>query len=120
MDFNEFQTRKKKIDFYLKEQGWDVTNRASFIPEVDTKQLDVLARSYKVVVYTLENDLVSKYVDHLLLDSLGAPLPIIEAERTLKDPLIGQKQAEQYADNIKQQAGRDIFIFLSNSYEIWF
>ncbi|PKL62761.1 MAG: type I restriction endonuclease subunit R [Methanomicrobiales archaeon HGW-Methanomicrobiales-2] len=120
MDLNEFQTRKEKIDVYLKEQGWDVTNRASVIPEVDTKQSDFLAHSYKTVSETLKNDLESKYVDYLLLDSLGAPLAIIEAKRTLKDPLIGQKQAEQYADDIKRQTGRDVFIFLSNGYEIWF
>ena len=118
MDLNEFQTRKEKIDVYLTEQGWDVTNRASVIPEVDTKQSDFLAHSYKTISETLKNDLESKYVDYLLLDSLGAPLAIIEAKRTSKDPLIGQKQAEQYADDIKRQTGRDVFIFLSNGYEI--
>ena len=118
MDLNEFQTRKEKIDVYLTEQGWDVTNRASVIPEVDTKQSDFLAHSYKTISETLKNDLESKYVDYLLLDSLGAPLAIIEAKRTSKDPLIGQKQAEQYADDIKRQTGRDVFIFLPNGYEI--
>jgi len=120
MDLNELRTRKEKIDVYLAEQGWDVTNRASVILEVDTKQSDFLAHSYKTVAETLKNDLESKYVDYLLLDSLGAPLAIVEAKRTSKDPLIGQKQAEQYADDIKQQTGRDVFIFLSNGYEIWF
>jgi len=120
MDLNELRTRKEKIDVYLAEQGWDVTNRASVILEVDTKQSDFLARSYKTVAETLKNDLESKYVDYLLLDSLGAPLAIVEAKRTSKDPLIGQKQAEQYADDITRQTGRDVFIFLSNGYEIWF
>ncbi len=120
MDLNELRTRKEKIDVYLAEQGWDVTNRASVILEVDTKQSDFLAHSYKTVAETLKNDLESKYVDYLLLDSLGAPLAIVEAKRTSKDPLIGQKQAEQYADDITRQTGRDVFIFLSNGYEIWF
>ncbi|MFA7072961.1 MAG: DEAD/DEAH box helicase family protein, partial [Methanoculleus sp.] len=120
MDLNELRTRKEKIDVYLAEQGWDVTDRASVIPEVDTRQSDFLAYSYKTVAETLKNDLESKYVDYLLLDSLGAPLAIIEAKRTSKDPLIGQKQAEQYADDIKWQTGKDVFIFLSNGYEIWF
>ena len=120
MDLNELRTRKEKIDVYLAEQGWDVTDRASVILEVDTRQSDFLACSYKTVAETLKNDLESKYVDYLLLDSLGAPLAIIEAKRTSKDPLIGQKQAEQYADDIKRQTGKDVFIFLSNGYEIWF
>ncbi|CCJ36023.1 type I restriction enzyme EcoKI subunit R [Methanoculleus bourgensis MS2] len=120
MDLNELRTRKEKIDVYLAEQGWDVTDRASVILEVDTRQSDFLAYSYKTVAETLKNDLESKYVDYLLLDSLGAPLAIIEAKRTSKDPLIGQKQAEQYADDIKWQTGKDVFIFLSNGYEIWF
>ena len=120
MDLNELRTRKEKIDVYLAEQGWDVTDRASVILEVDTRQSDFLAYSYKTVAETLKNDLESKYVDYLLLDGLGAPLAIVEAKRTTKDPLIGQKQAEQYADDIKRQTGKDVFIFLSNGYEIWF
>lgn len=119
MDLNEIQTRKLKIDVLLREQGWDVNNRTQIIAEVDTKQSDFNARDYRDVSETLKNDLESKYVDYLLLDSLGAPLAIIEAKRTSKDPNIGQKQAEQYADDIKRQTGRDVFIFLSNGYEIW-
>jgi len=120
MDLNEIQTRKLKIDVLLREQGWDVGSRSHIIPEVDTKQSDFNAGSYKTVSETLKNDLESKYADYLLLDSLGAPLAIIEAKRTSKDPQIGQKQAEQYADDIKSQTDRDVFIFLSNGYEIWF
>jgi len=36
LDLNEFQTRKLKIDFLLKEQGWDVNDRSKFVLEVDT------------------------------------------------------------------------------------
>ena len=56
----------------------------------------------------------------MLLDSTGNPLAIIEAKRTAKDALMGQKQAEEYADDIKAQTGKDVFIFLSNGYDIWF
>ncbi len=120
MDLNELRARKEKIGVYLADQGWDVANCASVIPEVDTKQSDFLAHSYKTVAETLKSDLESKYVDYLLLDGLGATLVIVEAKRTSKDPLIGQRQAEQYADDIKRQTGKDVFIFLSNGYEIWF
>lgn len=63
----------------------------------------------------------SKYVDYLLLDRFGAPIAIIEAKRTSRDPILAaQKQAEEYANDIKSQTGKDVFIFLSNGYEIWF
>ena len=120
MDLNENQTRKQKIDVLLREQGWDVNNRSHVISEVDTKQSDFNACDYKTVGETLKNDLESKYADYLLLDTLRNPLAIIEAKRTSKDSNIGQKQAEQYADDIKRQTGRDVFIFLTNGYEIWF
>lgn len=118
-NLNEFQTRKQKIDVLLREQGWDVSDRSQIVVEVDTKQSDFKSRSYRTVSETLRNDLESKYVDYLLLDTQGAPLAIIEAKRTTKDSLVGKKQAEQYADDIKRQTGKDVFILLSNGYEIW-
>ncbi len=121
MDLNEFQTRKQKIDLLLKEQGWKVGDRAKVIIEVDTRQSNFRSQNYKTVFETLKNDMESKYVDYLLLDSFGAPIAIIEAKRTSRDPIItAQKQAEEYANDIKAQTGKDVFIFLSNGYEIWF
>ena len=58
--------------------------------------------------------------DYLLLDSFGAPLAIIEAKRTSRDSTVGQKQAEEYADDIRRQTRQDVFIFLTNGYEIFF
>jgi len=102
-DLNEFQTRKQKIDVLLKEQGWDVNDRSKIVLEVDTKQSDFTKQDYKRVNETRRNNAESKYADYLLLDSTGKPLAIIEAKRTTKDPLLGQKQAEEYADDIKAQ-----------------
>lgn len=119
MDLNEFQTRKRKIDVQLLEQGWDVLDRSQIVAEVDTKQSDFPNHKYRTVQETLKNDLDSKYADYLLLDTYNAPLAIIEAKRTSKDPVIGKKQAEQYADDIRRQTGKDVFIFLTNGYEIW-
>ncbi len=121
MELNEFLTRKQKIDVLLKEQGWVVDDRTKIITEVDTKQSDFRSQNYKTVSETLRNDLESKYADYLQLDTFGAPLAIVEAKRTSKDPILtAQKQAEEYADDIKRQTGKDVFIFLSNGYEIWF
>jgi len=120
MDLNEFRTRIEKIDVSLKESGWKVKNRAQVISEVDTKQSNFKKRYYKVVEETLKNDLESKYADYLLLDSNNDPLAIIEAKRTSKDPIVGQKQAELYAQDVKNQTGNNLFIYLTNGYEILF
>jgi len=120
LDLPEFETRRQKIDVLLKEQGWDVGERSKVILEVDTKQSDFRAQNYKTVAETLRNDLDSKYADYLLLDGMNAPIAVVEAKRTSKDPILGRKQAEEYADDIKSQTGKDVFIFLSNGYEIWF
>lgn len=119
-DLPEFETRRQKIDVLLKEQGWNVGDRSKVILEVDTKQSDFRAQNYKTVAETLKNDLESKYADYLLLDAMNAPIAVVEAKRTSKDPILGRKQAEEYADDIKSQTGKDVFIFLSNGYEIWF
>jgi type I restriction enzyme, R subunit len=120
MNLNELQTRKQRIDVYLKEQGWDVNDSSKVRVEIDTKQSDFTKRKYLEVSETLKNDLESKYADYLLLDNNGEPLAIIEAKRTSKDPLVGKKQAEQYAEDIFNQTGKPVFIFLSNGDEIWF
>lgn len=119
-DPSEFETRKEKIDVLLKEQGWQVNDRSKIILEVDTKQSNFCTQNYKTVSETMSNDLDSKFADYLLLDSMGDPIAVVEAKRTSKDPILGRKQAEEYADDIKAQIDKDIFIFLSNGYEIWF
>lgn len=119
-DPSEAQTRREKIDPLLKEQGWDVGIRSQVVLEVDTRQSNFITHDYKTVKETLRNDSDSAYVDYLLLDSTGEPLAIVEAKRTSKDPYIGQKQAEEYANDIRRQTGKDVFIFLTNGEQIKF
>jgi len=119
-DLNEFQTRKQLIDVLLREQGWDVNDRSQVIAEVDTKQSDFKNRDYKRIHETLDMEGAHRYLDYLLLDTNGYPLAIIEAKRHSKDSIVGKKQAEQYADDIKKNLGKDVFIFLTNGYDIRF
>src|SRR2546425_8984253 len=119
-DATEWQTRKGKIDVLLKEAGWDPKDRTKVVQEVDTKQSDFKARRYKVDEETRGTPGEHAYADYVLLDSNGEPLAVVEAKRTSKDPIVGQKQAEDYADDIKKQTKKDLFIFLTNGYEIWF
>jgi type I site-specific restriction endonuclease len=117
VDLSEFETRRQKIDVLLKEQGWPVGDRSKVIAEVDTKQSNFRTQNYRTISETLINDLNSKYVDYLLLDSYGGPIAIIEAKRTSKDPILtAQRQAEEYANDIKSHTGKYVFIFLSNGY----
>ncbi len=117
---SEWRTRREKIDVLLKRSGWDVDDRTKVYQEVDTKQSDFKAGKYKTVTETLKTPEEKAYADYLLLDAHGLPLAVIEAKRTDKEYLSGEKQAEGYADDIKKQTGKDIFIFLTNGYEIWF
>src|SRR3989344_8394395 len=110
MDLNEFRTRTEKIDVLLKEEGWNVKDRTKVLVEVDTKQSDFKKRDYKFVSETLKNELESKYADYLLLDSSGDPIAIIEAKRTSKDPIVGKKQSEEYAEDIMRKTGKPVFI----------
>ncbi len=107
LDITEAQTRKEKIDVLLREQGWDVKDSTKVMIEVDTKQSDFKARDYKNISETLRNDEESKYADYVLLDKTGSPMAIIEAKRTSKDPILGQRQAMEYADDVKSQMGKD-------------
>src|SRR3989339_132318 len=116
----EFLTRLQRVDVALEESGWKIKSRAMVIEELDTKQSNFKKRIYKVYKDTYENELPSKYADYLLLDGNGDPLAVIEVKKTSKDPIAGQKQAEQYVNDIKSQTGKEVFIFLSNGYEIWF
>jgi type I restriction enzyme R subunit len=119
---SEYKTRREKIDVFLGKAGWNVDDPSHVVIEVDTKQSDFKAHNYKTVKETLHDPNADEkaYADYLLLDSSGSPLAIIEAKRTSKDAVLGQKQAEGYADDIERQTGKDVFIFLANGYEIWF
>ena len=99
----ELRTRLDKIDVALEESGWKVKSRAMVIEELDTKQSNFKRKIYKVFKETFENSFESKFADYLLLDNNGDPLAVIEAKRTSKDPIAGQKQAEEYVDDIKKQ-----------------
>lgn len=122
LSLSEDETRKQKIDILLKQSGWDVLDSTKVITEVDTKQSDFDKRKYKFVKDTFHDSSIDEkfYADYILLDSSGAPLAVIEAKRENKSPILGQRQAEDYAKDIKNQTKKDVFIFLTNGYEIWF
>ncbi|OPZ87792.1 MAG: hypothetical protein BWY76_00288 [bacterium ADurb.Bin429] len=59
------------------------------------------------------------YVDYVLWGDDGLPLAVVEAKRTTRDPSVGQRQAELYADCLEAQFGRRPIIFYTNGYKHW-
>jgi len=118
----EWETRRQRIDVWLGAASWNPKDLTQVVQEVDTKQSDFSRRDYKTVRDTLHlsDTLDRAYADYLLLDSSGFPLAVVEAKKTSRSAILGQKQAEGYADDIGKKTGMDVFIFLTNGHEIWF
>jgi len=115
---NETQTRKEIINLELAKRNWHVTNKSEVVEEYHMeKRFGASKIAEPEEGYLRENE----YADYILLARDGdTPLAVVEAKKTSKNPRIGQKQAEGYADNIKNQYGFDPFIFLTNGEAILF
>jgi len=109
----ERRTRQEKIDHQLARAGWAVGSRR-LIEELLVRPLGGVRDLDGVLSYKNE------FVDYVLRDRLGRPLAIIEAKRSSRNPLEGERQASDYADAIRAAYGVDPFIFLANGDEIWF
>jgi type I restriction enzyme, R subunit len=110
---SERHTRQTHIDDQLGRAGWAVGSRRvmeEFLIENSTLVCAPL-ESYKVV---------NEFADYVLLDRLDRPLAIVEAKRSSRDPLEGERQAADYANALREKHGADPFVFLANGDEIWF
>ena len=107
-DLTEAETRRKIIDIDLKAMGWKFTG-----PEADVRT--------EYEVDNMNGVLGQKgYADYLLMGKDGLPLAVIEAKRSTKDPNIGRKQAQLYADCLEQKFGRRPMLFTTNGYTTYF
>jgi len=102
-DYSEAETRDIFIDLLLREAGWALDQ----------------ARDREFEVNGMPNTQEKGFVDYVLWGDDGKPLALVEAKRTKRDPRVGQRQAELYADCLKKQFGRRPVIFYSNGYEHW-
>jgi type I restriction enzyme R subunit len=101
----EKEARQKLIDRQLSGAGWS----RSSMRLVDE--------------FIMRAQLVSEgneFADYALVDHRNKPLGIVEAKRSSRSPMEGERQASDYADRILQQDGVDPFIFLANGNEIFF
>jgi type I restriction enzyme R subunit len=103
-DYDEATTRDTFIDLLLAEAGWTFTR-----PGHDTE----------LKVHGMPNGPGIGFVDYVLWGDDGKPLGLVEAKRTKKDPRVGQRQAELYADCLEAEHRQRPVIFYSNGYDHW-
>lgn len=102
-DYSEAETRDFFIDLLLKEAGWALDQ----------------PRDREFEVAGMPNTQEKGFVDYVLWGDDGKPLALIEAKRTKRDPRVGQRQAELYADCLEKAFGQRPVIFYSNGYDHW-
>lgn len=92
-----------KINELLQETGWRF-----FDDKTGARNIEVEGN---VNLESLGDDFEhgKGFIDYLLLDTKGFPLAVLEAKSGSKDPVVGKKQAEDYA-----KAKRCRFVILSN------
>lgn len=101
-DYNEADTRRLFIDVLLREAGWvDGKNLSAEVPLVGMP------------------DNREGFADYVLWGDDGKPVAVIEAKRTLSDPLVGQQQAKLYADCLEEMRGQRPLIFYTNGHQTW-
>ena len=110
-DISEAETRKLYIDLMLKEAGWRILEEeGKILPS---------AACVEVEVFGMPNDKGLGYADYVLFGQNGAPLAVIEAKRTSKDPVIGKHQAELYAECLEKQYKVKPVIYYTNGFETY-
>ena len=110
---DEAQTRIQLIDHQLARAGWGPGSRSVF-EEFIIRDDSYLHDSVPGI------HLPNEFADYVLPDRLRNPLALVEAKRTSRSPLEGERQAADYADRIKAKYGIEPLIFLTNGNEIWF
>ena len=115
MDLNEAETRNEKIDPLLKRVGW---GEESIKEEVNSVKSNFKTREYNRDKTNIERG-VDKFIDYILLGEDNTPLAIIEAKKTSIDIEKGEIQARTYREDIENQIGIKIPIFLTNGNE-WY
>jgi type I restriction enzyme, R subunit len=109
---SERQTRKERIDLQLGRAGWAVGSKRLIEELLVTSVLAVREPQS-------DDSTTNEFADYALFDRFGRLLAIVEAKRTSRDPLEGERQAADYADALRVKHGIDPFVFLANGDEIW-
>ncbi len=110
-NLTEKQTRQHLITEQLIRAGW-TGNHCKMIEEV--------ALNPNVEESQSGYGSSTEFADYVLYDRGERPIAVVEAKRTSRSPIEGERQASDYADRIRETHGVDPFIFLANGNEIWF
>lgn len=110
IDYTEFETRKMFIDLMLKDARWELVGKDG-VPMPSKAGTEI-----KVLGMPIQDE---GYADYVLYGSDGAPLAVIEAKRTSKDPVAGKHQAELYAECLQKQYGILPVIYYTNGFETY-
>ena len=113
----EIETRQALIDTQLKAAGWDVNNPAQVRREMFLSAAGRQMRETPSAYLTASDS--ANFADYVCFKRDGKPIAIVEAKRTSRDPLEGERQAEEYAERIQAQYGVSPVIFLANGKKIW-
>ncbi|GDY15083.1 type I restriction-modification system restriction subunit [Planctomycetota bacterium] len=110
---NERETRQERIDVQLGRAGWSTGSRQR-LTELH------LVNPRRLREEATDNEASHEFIDYALSDRLGRIIAIVEAKRSSRLALEGERQAADYADALKARDGVDPFVFLANGDEIWF
>ena len=116
MNLNEAQTRVQIIDKQLVLAGWNVKDRSQVIEELEI-HLNPTGIRERPPVSEFEDKRFSDY--GLLLH--GDPAAVLEAKRTSRSAELGQEQALQYAEQLRDNHNVELpFVFYSNGHKHFF
>lgn len=108
INLTESQTREIFVDKYLKEAGWEVLK--------NNGEIKAGKACIEIKLEGMPNNEGVGYADYILFDDDLKPLAVIEAKKTLVDPIRGSEQAKLYADCIEKIYGRRPIIYFTNGY----
>jgi type I restriction enzyme R subunit len=112
----EDETRKQIIDKRLQEAGWNLSDRSQVIEEYD---IEVGLREGVEEPSSAYSG--HQFCDYVLMGRDGKPLAVVEAKKTAKHAGVGQEQAKQYCQYIRDKQGHTLpFCFFTNGHDIFF
>lgn len=119
----EAETRELYIDLYLNEAGWEVLapNSTTKLPgglEVPSGTVFPGKACSEIPIIGMDNASGIGFCDYVLYGKDGKPLAIIEAKKTSKEALVGQKQVKDYGECMKAVYGYVPVLYYTNGYEI--
>jgi type I restriction enzyme R subunit len=109
----ESTTRAERIDQQLAKAGWSSSARQVVEELVPIGRIGSRQRPGRA------RERVRRLCCALLLPD-GRPIAIVEAKKSSRDALAGERHAADYADRIKSIHGFDPFTFLANGNEVFF